>query len=219
MNKIFTVSAFLAFIMAPSQPVFAEGTVSEKNWYGRLGVGFAKQINDYDEVNYGRTEWDFVDGPNFTVSAGYDGKLWALEGEVVYRTMDMDVRVSKGSGTRLKYKGDQSHLALMLNSYFHPRSDWIISPYLGLGIGITKISWNNIIRCTGSRFYIDDSDNVFTYQLIVGGSYKITPQLFLEADYRYYVPDDAEITESRGSVGKFTNQELNVFGLAIKYKF
>jgi opacity protein-like surface antigen len=213
--KVFTV---LIFVISSRHVVLAEESITKKNWYGRFGMGYAQQIDNYNEVNGGQSAWEFDGGPNFTISTGYDANFWALEGELAYRKMDIGNRISKRKGRRLSYTGDQSQISLMLNGYLYPKSDWTISPYLGIGFGVTKISWNNI-RYPRSSSFFDDSDNVFTYQLIIGVSHKITSQLVLEADYRYFVPNDVEITSSAGAVGKLDNQELNIFGVSIKYKF
>ena len=132
--------------------------------------------------------------------------------------MDANTDFFKTSGTSLNLEGDQSQLAVMFNGFWYPYPNWKMSPYLGAGLGFTKISWNNI-RSTDVSGILDDSDNVFTYQLIIGGSYKISSQLSLDVDYRYFAPGDIEIADDSGILGKFDNQELNIFALAIKYKF
>ena len=218
MKSILKCLAVVIFLTSLSHTVFADESSDKKNWYGKFGIGYVEQINDYNEVNIGRTKWDFDSGHNFSISAGYADNYWALEGELAYRSMDMDSRILKSDGSRDDYIGDQTQIALMLNGYLYPQLNWLISPYVGIGFGATKISWNDI-KVSGSNSKLDDSDTVFTRQFIVGASYKITPHIILEADYRYYVPDAVEIVESSsGVVGKLDNQELNIIGIFIKYK-
>lgn len=93
--------------------------------------------------------------------------------------------------------------------------DWEISPYVGLGIGSTTISWNDVRPPGGSA--IDDSDVVFSYQLIAGASYKINPHFTVTADYRYFVPGDIEM-DMNGVESKLNNQELNIVGLSLRFK-
>lgn len=218
MKNAIRILAVLTFVITLSQTVFAGESSTNKNWHTRFGIGYTEQIDNYDEVNVGQTEWEFDGGPNFNVSAGYDANFWAVEVEASYKKMDMDSRISKLTGTRLNFEGDQDQIAFMLNGFWYPKPDWTVSPYLGAGLGVTKISWNDI-RVSGSSTVLDDSDIVFTYQLIIGASYEVSPQLFLEIDYRYFAPDDAEILSSTGTTGKLDNQELNIFGLGVKYKF
>lgn len=206
------------FVITSSQAVFAGESNTDKNWYTRLGIGYADQIDNYNEENIGVTEWEFDGGHNSTISAGYCARFWAVEGEVSYKQMDMDSRVSKATGNRSNYEGDQDQLAVMINGFWHPKPDWTVSPYLGAGLGVTRISWNEV-KFPGATTTLDDTDIVFTYQLVIGASYEVSPQLSLEIDYKYFAPDDAEIADSHGVVGRLADQELNIFGLAVKYKF
>lgn len=218
MKNAVRILVVLTFVITSSQYVFA-GESSTNNWYTRFGIGYAEQIDNYNEENVGTTEWEFDGGPNFTVSAGYGANFWAVEGEVSYKKMDIDSRIFKPTGTRSNYEGDQDQIAFMLNGFWYPKPEWMVSPYLGAGLGVTRISWNDI-RFPGSGSVLDDTDTVFTYQLIVGASYAVSPQLSLEIDYRYFAPDDADIVSApAGTVGKLADQELNIFGLAVKYKF
>ncbi len=107
-------------------------------------------------------------------------------------------------------RGDQTLISLMCNGYVYPTPEWIVSPYIGLGLGATEVSWNDVSG-------IDDSDTVFTYQVIVGAAYEITKQISLEADYRYFAPSDADIMAGV-SAGNIADQELNVISIYIKHK-
>ena len=218
MSRVKIVLIVLVVIVASCYPVFAEESNNENKWYVKSGLGYANQIKNYNEVNFGASEWNFDDGLNMSLSAGYAALYWALEGEFAFRIMHIDHKTLKSSSSKLNYEGDQTQAALMLNGYLFPFPEWIISPYVGGGLGATRISWNEIKVSGSSSSGIDDYDTVFTYQFIIGASYDITPKMTLEADYRYYVPDNAEIKSSAGSVGEMDNQELNILNLFIKYK-
>lgn len=219
MKKVFCFFAIFTIVIASSQALFAEEYNINKNLYTRFGIGYADQVDNYDEINIGKTEWEFDSSPNFTISAGYDTNFWALESEISYKKMDIDSRISKTTGSRLNYEGDQDQIAFMLNFFWYPKLDWTVSPYLGAGLGVTRISWNDI-RVPGSDSVLDDSDTVFTYQLIIGASYEISSRLLFEIDYRYFAPNDVKIVSMPSKViGKLDSQELNIWGLAIKYKY
>jgi opacity protein-like surface antigen len=206
----------ILFLLASSNPsVFADEAVKKLSWYGRVSMGYAAQMKKYVEVNMGETEWDFESGMNYGVAAGYTVSYFALEGEFAYRKLDIVRRINRSGGS-VGYTGDQTQVSIMMNTYFIPKPDWEISPYLGLGIGTTTISWNDVRAPGGSS--IDDSDTVFTYQLIAGASYKINPQFTLVADYRYFVPGDIEIDINGRTDGKLVNQELNIISMALRFK-
>lgn len=219
MKSAFRILIVLALIMTSYQTLFADELNTDKKWYAKFGVGYAEQVENYDEVNVGATEWDFEGGGNYTIAAGYGADYWAVEGEIAYKILDIDNRVMKATGTETNFEGNQDQIAFMVNVFFYPKPEWTISPYLGAGLGYTSVSWNDI-RIPGSNSYLDDSDTVFTYQLIVGASYRISPRFFLEIDYRYFVPDSVEIvSRPGGTVGKLDDQALNIIGLALKFKF
>jgi len=215
MKRVLQILAVLFFLMSSGSTVFADETVKKLTWYGRVSMGYAAQMKKYVEVNRGETEWDFESGMNYGVAAGYTTSYFALEAEFGYRKLDIVRRINTGGGS-VGYTGDQTQVSLMMNTYFIPKPEWKISPYVGLGMGTTTISWNNV-RAPGTPS-IDDRDTVFTYQLIAGASYVINPQFTLVADYRYFVPGDIELDLTGGVNGKLTNQELNIIGVALRFK-
>jgi opacity protein-like surface antigen len=215
MKRVLQILAVLFFLTSSSYSVFADGAVEKLTWYGRVSMGYAAQMDKYVEVNAGETEWDFESGMNYTVAAGYGVSHFALEAEFAYRKLDIVRRINTSGGS-VGYTGDQTQVSLMMNAYFIPKPEWEISPYIGLGMGTTTISWNNV-RAPGSPS-IDDRDTVFTYQLIAGASYKITPEFSLAADYRYFVPGDIELDLTGGVNGKLVDQELNIISLSLRFK-
>ena len=214
MKRVLQILAVLFFLTSSGSTVFADDAVKKISWYGRVSMGFAAQMDKYVEVNAGETEWDFDSGMNYSVAAGYTVDYFALEAEFGYRILDVYRRINT-NGPSVKYTGDQTQVSIMMNAYFIPKPDWEISPYIGLGMGTTTISWNDV-RAPGGPI-IDDSDTVFTYQLIAGASYKINPQFTLAADYRYFVPGDVEI-DMNGTEGRLIDQELNIFSVALRFK-
>jgi opacity protein-like surface antigen len=217
MKKVVSFLIVCIILAASGYTAHAEKLGKARLWYGKFGMGYVEQVKNYSEVNVGETEWHFDHGFNFNVAVGISLDYLALEGEVSYKKMDIDRRINTNRSPGVRYTGDQTHIAMMANAYLIPKPEWIISPYLGLGIGNAIISWNDI-RAPGSSSAIDDTDVVFAYQFIVGASYDITEFFTLQADYRYFVPSDAEIELSDGTAGKFTDQELNIFNIFLKFK-
>jgi opacity protein-like surface antigen len=204
MKHAMKILAVFVLVITSTQAVFADESSSNGNWYARVGIGYTEQSNHYDKKIFGTTTWDFRDGANFTASTGFDANFWAVEGEVSYKKF----------GTKSNFEGDQTQASVMLNFLLHPKQDWIISPYIGAGLGATQISWNNI-KIQDDRFTINDSDIVFTHQFIIGTAYKASSNLFLEIDYRYFRSNSVANFEGRA---KLDHQELNIFGFAVKYK-
>jgi opacity protein-like surface antigen len=216
MKYVLTILTALLLFASSGSPVFAGESNTPISWYGRVSLGFAEQMKKYIEVNHGESEWAFKSGMNYTVAAGYVVPYFALEGEFSYSKLDANKRFNRDGSPSVKYVGDQTQVALMINGYFIPKPEWKISPHIGLGIGATIISWNDV-RAPGGSSVTDDSDTVFTYQLIAGASYKINPQFTVVADYRYFVPGDIEI-DMDGAESKLNNQELQIVGVSLRFK-
>jgi opacity protein-like surface antigen len=183
--------------------------------YFTAELGLA-QPDEYNETNFGSTEWEFDDGTNFSFAYGSSLKeTFRLEGEFSYlRQLDFKNRIFIPTGTQQSGSGDQTQVSLMFNGIWQIMPEWKVSPFLGGGIGFTKISWNDV-----NPGALDDSDTVFTYQIFVGGSVRITNNLFIEGTYYYVKPDDVDITDINGITGKLDNQQLNIFTFGIRYNF
>jgi outer membrane protein OmpA-like peptidoglycan-associated protein len=85
----------------------------------------------------------------------------------------------------------------MVNALYDINLGWPVTPYVGVGAGYARIKAKNI-NVSGAQV-MDDSDNQFAYQGIVGASYAITPNLKLGLDYRYFATLDPEFSTNTGT--------------------
>ena len=205
--KRFSVSTF-AFLIV----IAFSGLSSVDAGYITGGAGLAKP-GDYNEKNFGNTRWAFDDGLNLSFAFGGNVKMFRLEGELSYRKLDFESRTFVPTGTQQRLGGDQTQTQLMFNGIYQIKPEWTVSPFIGVGIGFTRVSWNDVNTA------IDDSDTVFTYQAILGGSIRVNPNLFIEGKYYYVVPDDVEVTDIYGITGEMDNQELDIITIGIRYNF
>jgi len=146
------------------------------------------------------------------------GNGFRTEFEVSYSHASID-SVSGASGS----DGAVTALGGLVNALYDIPLDGPLKPYLGIGIGAARLSYDDVSPIGGST--LSDRDLVFAYQGIAGASYDLGDNLALTADYRYFRtadPDfnsvgigsvDSEFTEHRIMVGlRFT------FGAAPKPK-
>ena len=101
-----------------------------------------------------------------------------FEGEISYRSADVkSVGGTSVSGTSL------STTAFMVNGYYDfAQVKGPVVPFVGLGIGF--------INGNASGFGQSYSDTEFGYQLTLGISYAVNPNVSLVADYRYQGASD-----------------------------
>ena len=118
--------------------------------------------------------------------------MFRVEAEVSYRDNDLDEITNGGSAP---IEGDITALAGMANVYFdfRPGKSW--RPYFGGGIGVANLDLD-ISSVAGSPVSFSDTDTVFAYQVMAGVEYKITPQLALGAEYRYFATTDPDFDDT-----------------------
>ncbi len=171
------------------------------------------QPDEYNETNFGNSKWKFDDGTNLSIAFGGNVEMFRLEGEMSYREMDFESRTSIPSGATQNFGGDQTQVQFMFNCIWQIMPEWPVSPFLGMGIGQTFIYWNNV------NTVIDDSDNVFTYQAILGASIKVNDNFYIEGTYYYVKSDDIEMKDDYGTTGKMDNQQQNIIVVGIRVNF
>lgn len=106
----------------------------------------------------------------------------------------------EGAGTScaLSHTANFSALGLMANGYVDLATLAGFTPYLGAGIGATRIDWNTVHEtsacvagggacsgATGTASYRGEDSWRFTYALMAGVSYDVTDRLKFDVGYRY----------------------------------
>lgn len=92
--------------------------------------------------------------------------------------------------------GDANVLDTMLNGYYDFRSDSKFTPYLGIGVGAARVSFDGIAPVGTTS--LDDSAWTFAYQGIAGVSYAVNNQWDVFGDYRYFGTLDSEVKTASG---------------------
>lgn len=125
-----------------------------------------------------------------TVGYGFGNGL-RLELELGYRDNDIDSvnGVTNAGGSTNVFSG-------MVNALYDIPTGWALTPYIGAGVGYARVKMDGVNVTPTAR--IDDSDNVFAYQGIVGAAYGLTQNLKLSLDYRYFATLDPEFTTNTG---------------------
>jgi opacity protein-like surface antigen len=190
---------------------FDPGSAEARYWAAGLGVALPQ--DQYNEKNYGFTRWEFDESTNLSLAFGGNLKMFRLEGELSYRKLDFEGVTVVSTGEQQNWGGDQSQIQLMFNALYQFMTRWRVSPFIGAGAGVTRVSWNDV------NIVVDDSDMVWTYQAIGGVSVRITDRIYIEGIYNYVVLDDVSIMDISGATGKMDNQELNIISIGLRYQF
>jgi len=181
----------------------AEGT----NYFSAWGGYNALDDSDI-ETPGGDLTSDFDDG--FGVGAAYGRwfdtqRHWRGEVELSYRENDTDDVSGIGSD------GEFNIFTGMVNGYYDFTPDARFSPYVGVGVGFADVEADRVALPGGGR--IDDDDNVFAYQAMLGASYELTSSVDFFGEVRYLGTEDPEFDGRESEYETFT-------GLAgLRYRF
>jgi OmpA-OmpF porin, OOP family len=173
MKRFWITMVVAAVFMATSAQAATKGKLY---FSGTAGLGFASDLEERG------VEVSFDPGYSITGALGYDLGQFRVEGEIGYRTVDIDkVRVGAVSGP---VGGDASALAFTANGYYdHEMGNSPLTPYIGLGLGLADTDIEVVIPGFGT---IKDGDVEFVYQFMVGAGFDVSPNLVLTAGYRFF---------------------------------
>lgn len=122
-----------------------------------------------------------------------------LELDIVHRRNEVDTITAEiagvGSGRTSEVSGDLNSTGVLVNFWLdHHLPGW--SPYIGGGIGASRVSVNDL-RIMGEEA-ADDSDIVFAFQLGLGAAFPIFERAELSADYRFFRTADPSFRDVAG---------------------
>jgi opacity protein-like surface antigen len=155
------------------------------------GSGFFLGLTDTDfrDTSFTSAEADIEgdDGWGAGLALGLRGASFRVEGEVVFRQNDLEVRGSTPVIGAVSLDGDVSALALMGNLYFEPWIALPLKPYLGAGLGGARVAFE------AEELDADDTDWVLAYQGMAGLAVDLAPDVAIFGGYRYFATDEPAI--------------------------
>jgi opacity protein-like surface antigen len=172
---------------------------AERKFYFAASVG----INKLLEIDDSGVKASFDPGYGFLFAAGLDAGQFRVEGEIGYRSADVDDL--KVFGTGGLSNGDISVLSFMANGYYDfekPNSSW--TPYVGAGLGIidSDLEGNN------PSFRVTGGNTNLAYQFMLGLAYQMNSSLALTAGYRFL-----------GTFAFDENVMINELNLGLRFMF
>ncbi len=197
--------------------------------YGFTGSAQAKGTAFYTTLNLGLTHApDVKDSLNVTtklnngmgVSAalGYRyGENMRAEAEVLYgkNSVDTLTDTAVNGGNSENAGGRVSTLALMANGYYDFKTNTAIVPYVGAGIGVAKISVNDV---SAPGFTVtNDSDNVLAWQFKAGVSYPVSKRTDVTFGYRFFDTRRLSLVSDDGT--RFTSDGARIHSLEIGLRY
>ena len=191
-----------ATVAALSAAMMISGTQAQAgDWYGQLHGEFTwTEETDLDiagtKVGDLKYDLEYAAGaalgyaPSATQTMLDDMRF---EAEVMYREADFD----KLSGVLAPggFGGSLESYTLMGNAYYDFKNDTGFTPYIGVGAGMARHSFDSI------TIGVDDDDTTFVYQGMLGVSYAMQDWegVTLGLGYRYFGSQDPDFSTRTGS--------------------
>ena len=180
--------------------------------YGGLNLALISDVDDsrqgIDEISY---DPGFVLGGTF----GYKFKFqMRLEGDLSYRRNEVDEFEILGRSQ--SGDGNVTTTAFLVNAFydFDNSSRW--TPYLGGGVGLARVEWDDVEASGGAR--LDDDAYLGAAQLGGGVAFRVTDNVDLTADYRAFATGVAEIDDQTGDEVEIDYVSSSfLFGVRIRF--
>ena len=122
--------------------------------------------------------------------AGYDFGAFRLEAEGGYKQAGVDeiTQVAGGgfSAGRFEADGDTRVISSMVNALLDFGDDEGVNGYIGGGIGVAQIKFDDIVGAGTAGVVLDDKDAELAYQGIAGIRTALSPNVDLGLKYRFF---------------------------------
>lgn len=122
-------------------------------------------------------------------------RRWALALEAAWRQNDLEVLDFGDPLGEFGASGEVKSTSLSVNGIYQFRPEQAIRPYLGFGVGLTRISLDAI---TLGEQYLDDKDTAPAFQLIGGANIAMTDRLDFLAEIRTWYATPVEVVRTDG---------------------
>ena len=206
----------LAMLALAASPVAAQFYVGG---HGGISIQQDSDLEDpaFPALGVTSFEVEFDAGPLFGFVAGYDFGNFRAEGEVTYRTNDIDDVVINGTAVAglpgVTLDGDVTSWAIMANGYYDIDTGTIVTPYIGGGIGVQIVEADLRVTALGVTATADETDAVFAGQIAAGLAVEVMPKLDITVDYRFLISSDPDFD---GTEAENTNHSIRA---GVRYTF
>jgi opacity protein-like surface antigen len=210
----------ISAIIAGSILLSASATSLADSTY--VGIhGMWTDLKDFDfNVGPGTVESQFDSGAGFGITLGRSFDQFRGELEYTARMNDIKSHSLNGGATLPGSRGEAKSDAFMLNGYYDIDTNSAFVPYVGAGIGMAKVKFDNF-GVAAIPNVLNDSESQFAYQFMAGGEYRFADTWGLFAEYRYFATSDVDVTTTAatGSVSNSIAYKTNNVLLGARFRF
>lgn len=207
--RLLTAGLLLAFAAGAQ----AQGQ-DPKLWYVAGGLG-ATWYDDLTISGAGAGRLSMDTGYTGNVSIGRyldDIRVLRLEVEGVFS------RANINNFGGAKADGSLDNSSLMVNFLYDIQTGTPWVPFLGGGIGYSRVGMNNL-SAVGGPTLVDSSDNVFAYQFKGGVAYQFDPAWAVTVAYRYFATENPSFSGSSAMPGTVNTGGTRSHNAEVGFRF
>jgi len=180
------------------------------------GVGSAQDVDVGDGAPQRRVE--YKEGYIVLGAVGKTHGAWRYEVEGQYQQHEVEGVTNPNTGLSLAgAKGEASLLAGMANAYYGFDTGGRLTPYVGAGVGIGNLKYDNYR--TNSGQIIDDETTALVYQGMLGLDYMFIDRWSLTGEYRYLSTAGVETAELSSGSKQDSDFQVHTVMLGLTYRF
>lgn len=185
-------------------------------WYMRGDLGYS--FNRFKRADF--------DGPD--LGRRLDGDLKGsllIGGGIGYQITDyFRTDLTLDYSTRAKFTTDydeskMSGLSALANAYVDLANLGGVTPYVGVGLGGTRVKWDDMVVTTNGNELSGEADWRFTYALMAGASVDLSHNLKLDAGYRFRHINGGKMFEGDTDIGAVRDKGMNVHDIRVGLRY
>ncbi len=173
------------------------------------GEGGWSHMNDMTGYTTGGSSYTSKQGEGYLLGGALGWKFDQLRVELGLDFSNSGIKsidlANVGSSSA---SGEVHNTAGMVNFLWDMRTGTFIVPYVGIGVGASEVSLDNVNR--NGTVQSNSSELVFAYQPMVGVNFHLTDQLALGLQYRYFATVDPSFNYAPGGKLGLKNESHNV---------
>jgi opacity protein-like surface antigen len=152
---------------------------------------------------------------------GYDLGAFRLEAEGSYTRASLDRFTNSffisAPGTTIPpgthdVDGHVNALSFMVNGMFDFGDDDGLSGFVGGGVGIARVDYNNVRAFANQDPYIDDGDTRFAWQVVAGVRMAVSSNIDVTVKYRFFNVENLKFEDIGGFKGDSSFRSHSLLG-------
>ena len=228
MKKTLMCATAAAAFASAGLPAHAEG------WYSRADLQYTFDGRvDHDATGNqngklaGDSDASELLGAQGGFGYAYDNGL-RLEGVIGYRGGDLDVSPTISGtlpGAQVNPDGTATVMDLMINGIYDFNADGTVRPYIGVGVGGTRVRAKATNRTTGvapnlsAANGFSDTASGLAWQGLAGIGFALSDRLTLDLGYKYFTAEELEFDGKHTSVPYDVDYTDHTATIGLRYAF